>query len=286
MKTHGYDISSSGKIVVIGGAGFVGNAIGTELRKTQNAVCQLSRKDVDLLSSEAVSTLSSWINDGDVVVVAAAIAPAKNSSDLKANITLAQNIADALSGKKIRYFLNISSDAVYADSTLPLTENTPTAPSSFHGLMHLTRELIFSELGCPTGTLRPTLIYGDGDPHNGYGPNRFLRLARKNEDIDLFGHGEEIRDHVFISDVANLAKEMIAASIECTLNAVSGDAISFMEVAEVIVSKAVSKSKIATNLRVGPMPHNGLRTFDNSLVQNVFPYFNFESFEKGIEKCI
>ena len=44
--------------------------------------------------------------------------------------------------------------------------------------------------------LRPTLIYGAGDPHNGYGPNRFRRLAATGKPIILFGEGEERRDHV------------------------------------------------------------------------------------------
>ena len=48
--------------------------------------------------------------------------------------------------------------------------------------------------------LRPTLIYGEGDPHNGYGPNKFMRLAKKNEDILLFGKGEELRDHININE--------------------------------------------------------------------------------------
>jgi len=38
--------------------------------------------------------------------------------------------------------------------------------------MHLTREMIlknkFNKILC---ILRPTLIYGPGDSHNGYGPN-------------------------------------------------------------------------------------------------------------------
>jgi UDP-glucose 4-epimerase len=286
MKTHRSDINNSGKIVVVGGAGFVGNAIFLELQKSVKKVHQLSRDDVDLLSNKATSHLSNLIDDGDIVVAAAAVAPAKNTVDLQTNIALAQNIADALSGKNIRYFLNISSDAVYGDEPLPLTENAPKAPSSFHGLMHLTRELIFSELGNPTGTLRPTLIYGNGDPHNGYGPNRFLRLARKDEDINLFGQGEEIRDHVLISDVAKLAKEMIETKLVGALNAVSGNAISFMEVAEIIIAQSGSKSKIVTNPRTTPMPHNGLRTFDNSLIKKVFPKYNFETFEGGIKKCL
>jgi UDP-glucose 4-epimerase len=41
--------------------------------------------------------------------------------------------------------------------------------------------------------VRSTLIYGEGDPHNGHGPNRFRRLAAAGQEIVLFGEGEERR---------------------------------------------------------------------------------------------
>jgi hypothetical protein len=38
----------------------------------------------------------------------------------------------------------------------------------------LAREIVFSStVAAPLATLRPTLIYGGADPHNGYGPNQF-----------------------------------------------------------------------------------------------------------------
>ena len=39
--------------------------------------------------------------------------------------------------------------------------------------------------------LRPTLVYGPGDTHNGYESNMFLRAVNSGENIDLFGKGEE-----------------------------------------------------------------------------------------------
>ena len=41
--------------------------------------------------------------------------------------------------------------------------------------------------------MRSTLIYGEGDPHNGYGPNRFHRLAAAGQEIVLFG---EVPEHI------------------------------------------------------------------------------------------
>ena len=45
--------------------------------------------------------------------------------------------------------------------------------------MHIARELMIKQLvKSPIAVLRPTLIYGAGDPHNSYGPNRLRRMAQ------------------------------------------------------------------------------------------------------------
>ena len=63
-----------------------------------------------------------------------------------------------------------------------IDEKSVKTPDNFHGIMHLTRELIlsskFKNILC---NVRPTLIYGIEDTHNGYGPNKFINLALKNQ---------------------------------------------------------------------------------------------------------
>jgi nucleoside-diphosphate-sugar epimerase len=105
--------------------------------------------------------------------------------------------------------VNISSDDIYADSATPLTQASVKAPESLHGVLHLAREIMFaSEIKTPLAMLRATLIYGAADPHTGFRPNRFLRLAAAGEPITLFGKGEERRDHVLIDDVAELTARL------------------------------------------------------------------------------
>ena len=53
-------------------------------------------------------------------------------------------------------------------------------------MMHIIRESILGKkFGKKILIIRPTLIYGKHDNHNGYGPNQFLRLAQKNKNIHL-----------------------------------------------------------------------------------------------------
>ena len=117
------------------------------------------------------------------------------------NLDICKNVFEVLKKKKIDYLLYVSSDAVYSDSNKQLTEKSETNPDNLHGFMHLMRESILKLLNVKLCIVRPTLVYGLSDTHNGYGPNQFIRLAQSNKDISLFGKGEEKRDHIHVNDV-------------------------------------------------------------------------------------
>jgi nucleoside-diphosphate-sugar epimerase len=222
----------------------------------------------------------------DAVVAAAAIAPVKNAQMLADNMRLAASIIDALKKVPVAHVVNISSDAVYADGPLPLSEASPTAPTSLHGAMHLARELAFdAEAGAPLANLRPTLIYGASDPHNGYGPNRFRRLANEGKDIFLFGEGEEQRDHVFIDDVAELIMQVIQHKSIGALNIATGHTHSFMEIAKAVVAISGKPVTVTTSRRVGPVPHNGYRPFDITACLQAFPNFRYTLLREGLRKA-
>ena len=179
----------------------------------------------------------------DVFVAAAARAPCKNVEMLVENMKIVAALVEALTKITIAHAVNISSDAVYANSSNPLTEESTMAPDTLHGVMHLARELAFrSEVRAPLAMLRPSLLYGAADPHNGYGPNRFRRLANEGKDILLFGEGEERRDHVLIDDVAELIVRVIERRSVGTLNIATGQAHSFRKVAELVVTRAPIRS--------------------------------------------
>lgn len=264
------------RVVILGGAGFVGSHIARALDTTRYETISVSRRECDFADPSATATLAGLIRDGDIVVTAAAKAPAKNWEMLTDNITMIGHIAEALRGKKLAYLLNISSDAVYGDSMEPMAETAPLTPMAAHGIMHCMREYILgNSVDAPMGNLRPTLIYGAGDPHNGYGPNSFLRLAAEGTDISLFGEGEERRDHVWVGDVAALAVRMIDAKTTGAVNAVSGTVISFMDIAQAVREASGNAVNIVTKPRSGPMPHNGYRAFDNAHARAVAPGLQF-----------
>jgi UDP-glucose 4-epimerase len=137
----------------------------------------------------------------------------------------------------------------------------------------------------PLAALRPTLIYGGRDPHSGYGPNRFRRQAASGEPIAVFGKGEEKRDHVAVEDVARLAVRIVQHRSSGVLNAVTGVATSFHDVAEIVAAQFSPPAKVASVPRSGPRPHLLHRFFDIAECHKAFPDFHFEPLADGLAKA-
>lgn len=288
MLEHGNDVSAAPtRVVVMGAAGFVGNAIATRLERDQVPVLRLTRREVDLLAADGAGRLATRLRPGDVLVAVAALAPCRNAAMLRDNTIIAAAMLKAAAATPLAQVVNISSDAIYADSAFPLSEASVKAPESLHGVMHLAREIMFtSQIKAPLMMLRPTLIYGAADPHNGYGPNRFRRLAAAGEPIALFGKGEERRDHVLIDDVAELAARVVYRRSAGALNIATGTISSFREIAEIVVRLSRRAVPIRELPRTGPMPHDGYRAFDNTACRAAFPDFSFVPLQHGLMRTM
>jgi nucleoside-diphosphate-sugar epimerase len=274
------------RVVIMGAGGFVGNAVATRLERDNVPVVRLGRHDVDLLAVDAGARLREQLREGDVLVAASALAPCRTAEMLCQNMVMAAAFAAACAAP-LAHLVNVSSDAVYADSAEPLSEASPKAPDSLHGVMHLAREIMLrSAVSAPMAILRPSLLYGAADPHNGYGPNRFLRLVARGEPIVLFGKGEERRDHVLIDDVAELAARVIYRRSAGALNVATGVVTSFRDIAELVVRDTGSTVPIIETPRTQPIPHNGYRAFDILACRRAFPDFSFTPLPEGLRRTI
>jgi len=288
MLKHGNAAPTKpGRVVVAGSAGFVGRAVADRLERDGIEVLRLARRDLDLAEAGAEMKLASVLRVGDAFVAAAARAPCKSPDMLVENMLIARTLAKVLGRSSVSHVVNISSDAVYADSREPLTEMSCASPESLHGAMHLAREaMLRSELRQPLAVLRPSLLYGKGDPHNGYGPNRFQRLAAQGQPIVLFGEGEERRDHVHVDDLGELVARVLYRRSTGVLNVATGQVHSFREIAELIAALAGREVEIRGSARQGPMPHNGFRPFDVTACHKAFPDFRYTPLREGLGKII
>ncbi len=273
------------RVVILGAEGVVGSAVNKILIEKNISAVSIGRSDVDLLQSDAERKLKKILKPTDSLLVISAEAPVKNNAMLKRNIIMMETVCNVIEVIAPKHIIYVSSDAVYADSMKPLSESSCAEPGSLHGVMHLARELMISQSYLsPFCIIRPTLIYGADDPHNGYGPNKFRRLAESKEDIVLFGHGEEQRDHVLINDVADLIFRCLLFKSEGVLNAATGTITSFYDVAKLVVSHFSNPVKIQSTTRTGEMPHNGYRAFEPAATFLAFPDFVYTDINTGLKK--
>jgi len=275
------------RIIILGG-GFIGKSLSNRLYELSINHLLITREQFDFeKKNEADSFLKSIIRSNDRIVFTAAIAPVKNMEMFIKNMMIIKNICSFFSENKVKHFLNISSDAIFSDSMDPIIESSETDPNSLHGLMHLVREkYIFETIKSPTLILRPTLIYGNSDPHNSYGPNSFFRKIMNNENIKLFGKGEELRDHIYIDDVIAIITKLIKKCSVGKFNLVTGQVISFKTIAETVKEILNRDIEIIETERVGKMPHNGYRNFNNKKLVEELEEYNFVDIETGIKRML
>lgn len=274
----------STRAVIIGAGGFVGGAIYKKFAANGVNTVALTRKQLDLLSVGAAEKLANLLQPQDSVVMVSAVAPVKTASMLMQNLRMAEAVCAALTINPVSHLVYISSDAVYADDANPVNESSYIAPSTLHGMMHAARELMLrSSTAVPVAMLRPTLIYGVNDPHNGYGPNRFRRQAEKGEPITIFGEGEERRDHMLVDDVASLVELILAHRSRGALNAVTGVSTSFSDIAHMVAAQFSNRVPVKSVPRPGPRPHLLHRFFDTTDCLKAFPSFRCTSLADGLE---
>jgi len=248
------------RLVILGASGFVGKSVATMAAQEKINTLLLSSRDVDLTAAKAVDQLVDLLTPQDSVIFCAAIDKGSSSGSeiFMQNIAMARHVSAALQRIAVKHLIYISSDSVYGFETSLISEKTPPCPASLYGAMHRAREIILAtETKVPLAVLRLTGIYGAGDTHNAYGPNRFWREVKEHSKIILFGEGEEMRDHLYVADVAWLILQTTQHGSTGLLNLAAGGSLSFRQVAEMIAAQ--TGAVIQTAPRRQPITH---RHFD------------------------
>ena len=216
------------KIIVTGGAGFVGSHL-TELL-IKNGHFPII---IDNLNTGKFKYIKKFVDEGkadfikldirnfsklmklpkcSAVIHLAAIASVIESidnpsfvNDVNVNGTL--NVLEFCRKKKIKKFIFTSSAAIFGNNESKITESSPTVPTTVYGSSKLTGEQycrIYSELfGITTIILRPFNIYGprQNDTYAGV-ITKFLNQLKKNKPPIIFGTGKQTRDFIHAHDVA------------------------------------------------------------------------------------
>jgi nucleoside-diphosphate-sugar epimerase len=270
------------RVVLLGGGGFLGRTLAARLRTAGIATLAPSSAELDLAGIGAQTALKALLRPGDSLVVLSALTPdrGRGLNTFMANLRMIENLCAVLVEAAPAQVVYFSSDAVYPLGAGLVDEDSPAAPADLYGVMHRSRELMLTQvLGGELCILRPTLVYGPGDSHNSYGPNRFRRQAASAGRITLGGAGEETRDHIHVQDVAELTLRVLTRRSRGILNLATGRAASFMTVARMVAERFEPAAEVVCTPRTGPISH---RAFDVTALHRAFPGFVGTSLEQGL----
>jgi nucleoside-diphosphate-sugar epimerase len=269
------------RVVVLGASGFLGRALDARLQAASIQTVSLGSADIDLVLPESVPALCRILTPTDTVVMLAALTPdrGRDAATLVNNLAMMKHVLIALEEVGCAHFVYFSSDAVYDKAVSRITETVPASPQDMYGAMHHAREIMAVGTKMPLLILRPTLVYGAEDPHSAYGPNRFHRMAEREGKITLNGKGEELRDHIYVADVAALTVSCLLRRSIGLLNVATGLSTSFHDVAKRVAACFPQPVDIHETSRTTHITH---RHFDITDLIKAFPSFCFTSLQEGL----
>ena len=305
----GYDETM--KIVITGGAGFVGSNISAELSKDADneliILDDLSTGKMRNIAGLNITFINGSITDLDLlkgifkgvdyVFHQAAIPSVPRSikdpiASNNANITGTLNVLVAAKENNVKKVVFASSSSVYGNTLeLPKREDMTPNPLSPYAVTKLMGEYycnVFRTVyGLKTVSLRYFNVYGPGqDPYSDYAAviPRFIHCALDNKPPVIHGDGAQTRDFTAVKDVVRA--NILAARSDATgvYNIANGRRISINELATMIMK--------ITGKNVEPM-HNAPRggdvrhsLGDISKAKRDFGYVPGCSLEEGLRRTI
>ncbi|MEM4644300.1 MAG: NAD-dependent epimerase/dehydratase family protein [Candidatus Methanomethylicaceae archaeon] len=250
------------KVLITGGAGFIGHNVAIRLknlgyrviafdslkRSTILAKDRLMENGIALLKGDIMvaKDLDVALKSVDVVVHAAAYISVEESIRrpviyFRNNVAGTASLAEACLRNGVNELIYLSSAAVYGDpKSLPIGEEHPTSPISPYGLSKLMGEEVlkfYAKNGLKYTILRIFNAYGVGQSPSYAGViTRFIESALKGRSLVIYGDGQQTRDFVHVQDVAEAIRLSIESSTKNeTFNIGSGKPTKIYELAKTVI---------------------------------------------------
>lgn len=303
------------KIIVTGGAGFIGSNLVKSLVELENQVIVIDNfsqgkkenlKDVqnnknlkivkaDILDFEKMFILARNV---DIIFHLAVQCLRVSFKDPiyvhNVNATGTLNLLSAAHKSKVRKFIYCSSSEVYGTAQYsPMDENHPLLPTTVYGTSKLVGELYtrcFNDnFGLKTVIVRPFNTYGYNSHFIGpYGEviPRFVIRVKNNLSPIIYGDGLQTRDFTFVTDT--VLGIILAAEnddlVGQTVNIAFGKEVTIKRIAEIVI-KFLNKK---IDIKYEPYRPNDVRRHyaDIKKAKKSLAFQPEISIEKGIAKYI
>ncbi len=221
------------RILVTGGAGFIGSHMADRLLKDGHTVVVVDNESTGRLSNVPsgvryiegdVTRLNqlkpAFADELDAVLhIAGQVSLIRSFSDptfdLRANVEGTINVLRLCLERRVPRLLYASSMTVYGHAAvLPTPEETPCRPASYYGItkyaaeryVHTTAERLDLDFDFHATSFRMYNVYGPrqalDNPYQGV-LGIFIGNILRGEPLTIFGDGEQSRDFVYVDDVVD-----------------------------------------------------------------------------------
>lgn len=296
------------KILVTGGCGFIGSHIVEALHQTHEVIVldnfksgflqNIAPFDVNFMEGDIrnYSLLKELTWDVSTIFHLAALVSVPESMEkpvetVEINTLGTLNVLNAARTNGVKNIVLSSSAANYGDNPIvPKVETMPPEPQSPYAMTKLDGEYYFNmyrtEYGINAVALRYFNVFGPRqDPQSQYAAAIpvFIAKALKNQDITVFGDGEQTRDFIYVKDIVQ--GNLLAAEKGGDLfNVAYGRKITINALAQKIIEITGSKSKIKhAPVRSGDVKHS---TADNSKIVKQLGFKQSYDFDIGLKNTI
>ena len=305
---------ANNKVLVTGGAGFIGSNLVKELLNRGYYVKVLDNfssgkrdnlkpfgKDIELIEGDIRSyhIVRDAVKDTEVVFHQAALPSVPRSikdpiTSNEVNVNGTLNVLDASVSASVRRVIYASSSSVYGDNPeLPKHEGMLPNPLSPYAVSKLAGEKycsVFNRIyGLETIALRYFNVFGPNqDPTSQYSAviPKFIRAISQDESPVIYGDGEQSRDFTFVSNVvdANILAAGSKYESSIAINCACSGQITLNELVEHI-NKLLGKD-VKPNYaepRAGDIKHSFA---DIRLANEKINFTPAVDFEKGLELTV
>ncbi len=217
------------KILIVGGTGFIGNALAREVVKNGNKVFSLSIKKKKLKKKisrvkylkgdiKNLSELKKVLKNltFDHVVNCGGYVEHKNRKEVQdSHYRGTKNLYKLFHNKNLKSFIQIGSSSEYGDAKIPHSEETKCKPKGIYGNFKYkaTKFLLekYNKNKFPVTILRFYQLYGPYQDFNRFIPQLIKSSIEKKKFIT--SEGKQYRDFLFIDDAVNaMIKTMIKSN--------------------------------------------------------------------------
>ncbi|MEF3273253.1 MAG: SDR family NAD(P)-dependent oxidoreductase [Chloroflexus sp.] len=301
------------RILVTGGAGFIGSELVTQLATAGHRVivvdnlvngkranlAHLAHADVELVVADIRDreTMNRLVRGVEIVYHLACLGvrhslhnPHENH---EVNATATLHLLDVARRADVARFVYVSSSEVYGTARwVPMTEEHPTFPMTVYGGSKLAGECyaraFWESYRYPTVVVRPFNSFGPRSHHEGDSGEvipKFMLRAMAGRPMVIFGDGTQTRDFTYVSDTARgiILAGMNDAAIGGTFNLGQGRDISINELARTVA--AVVGKPDAPVVYDAPRPGDVLRLYaDSTRAQRVLGFAPSVSLHEGLQR--